>query len=148
MAHACQPSGFRQRLENTLLVLSRQMERIQVSQLPQTIQDNIERNRARLQLCDTGLDQDEQEIVLKMMNTDWRETFPRGGFQKLQHYCVANCCRNARDCQRRMHSALHALYGRLYDTPLLYRALSAASSQFLAAHAASQTVAAAGAPLN
>ena len=78
MAHACQPSGFRQRLENTLFALSR----VQVCQLPQTIQATIERNRLL-------------------------------------------------DCQRRVRSVLHALYGRLYETPLLNRALSAASPGLL-----------------
>ena len=127
MVHASQTSTFRTRLENCLLALAQQTERVCVGQLPATVLENMERHRRWLSISDAGLDDAEKQLALDMLNSDWRKPFRQRGFQKLVHYCPPGCCQTERDCQRRMHGALHALFGRLYETPLLYRSQTAVS---------------------
>ncbi|CAE7227113.1 unnamed protein product [Symbiodinium sp. CCMP2592] len=117
MAHASSTSLFRQRLETGIASLAKSAQRIQAFTLPQTTRDAVARNKRKLKLFSTFLDEEEVDLILSMLNADWAEPADEG----LVHVCTADCCASDADFERRMTSALRAAFGGGFEVPLLYR---------------------------
>ena len=117
MSHASKTSLFQQRLQNALAVFTQRAQRICVGTLPQTTRDAMRNNERKLSLFSTDLSEDQRELILHLLNSDWSIPIEEG----LVHFCAAGCCSDDAEFRRRMATALQAAMGGFFDTPLLYR---------------------------
>ena len=118
MSHAAKPTLFCQRLQNSLAAMAQKAQCIPVMVLPRTTSDAMLANRRKLGLFGSSLDEDQKDLVLCMMNSDWSSPVDE---QSLVHICTPDCCKDEADFRKRMATALHLVYGGFFETPLLYR---------------------------
>ena len=119
MAHAMKSSLFGRRMENTIAKLAAQAVVMQVVNLPDRIQQIGARNRDKLGVCQTTLDEDQAALILTMLNEDWSQNLNDIGH--LTHWCETGCCRNERQARSKIKHALQVLLLGAFETPLLYR---------------------------
>ena len=119
MANATRATQFRQKLDKVLNSLAQQAQRQVVASLPPSMGDLRRRHAHMLNLVSGGLDEDQQELVLQMLNTDWRETLEPG--DRLHHVCEPGCCSSESSFHLRMKQVLQLLFSHLFSAPLLYR---------------------------
>ena len=120
MSHCVQTTLFRQRLEKGLCGIVNRATRIPVMSLPATTRDAMVRNAAKLRLFSSGMDEEERELVLDLLNSDWSEPF-ESMQPGLVHMCRPHCCKDRNDFEKRLRSALQLTFGDMFQTPLLYR---------------------------
>ena len=119
MAHAMKSSLHTRRMENIVSKMAAQTVVMQVANLPERIQQSQAKNRDKLGVCQTTLDEDAAELILSMLNEDWSQSLSDLGH--LTHWCQAGCCRSERHAKSKMKQALQMLLLDAFETPLLYR---------------------------
>ena len=117
MAHAMQPSSFRQSLDTVLDGYARNASRTTVVVPSVRMRDTRTRNAKKLKLFCSGFSGAEMALLLDMFDGDWGQP----ANMNLQHFCPAGCCKNEADFRKRMREALRLAFGGLFDVPLLYR---------------------------
>ncbi|CAE7874586.1 unnamed protein product, partial [Symbiodinium necroappetens] len=80
---------------------------------------DIASNAKLLKECSLELTEEQLDLTLQMLNTDWCQPLDPG--EPLRHYCAPGCCASTKAFRLRMRAVLDGLFAHLFACPLLYR---------------------------
>eukprot|EP00435_Cladocopium_sp_Y103_P045894 s714_g13.t1 len=117
-ARAMRSSKFQVHFSAGLDFISKQVDRRVVPVLPATVLEWQTKNKWVCQLLATGLDEKNTELLLKMFNGNWRDSFEESA--SWTHYCCG-CCANHEETVLQARECLRNIFEYFPQIPLLYR---------------------------
>ena len=113
---------FQESFTSGIDTIVNRMERREVGQLPESVNDWRAKQETLLQLAaGSSLTPEQHDLVLTMFNDNWETGLQEWRTGRWTHWCASGCCATEQQSKDRAREALTIMFMRFPSEPLLYR---------------------------